>query len=173
MAKVLMVVAERDFRDEEFKVPNELIRSAGHSVTVASSGPGVAHGRLGMRVAPDVVIGAVDPSDYDALVITGGSGCQTYLWSNKPLLEAVRRVYEKGGVVAAICIAPAVLARAGIIKSKRCTVFQSPEAISEVEKGGCILQEESVVVDGNIVTANGPAAAKAFGEAIIKLLSKK
>jgi protease I len=172
MAKVLMVVAEKDFRDEEFKVPYELIKTAGHSVTIASSAPGTAHGRLGMRVTPDTVISAVDPSDYDALVIAGGSGCQTYLWSNKPLLEAVKKVYEKGGVVAAICIAPAVLARAGIIKGRRCTVFQSPEAISEMEKGGCVLQGKSVVVDGRIATANGPAAAKAFGEAIIKLLKK-
>jgi len=170
MAKVLMVIAEKDFRDEEFAVPNELIRSAGHSVTVASSGPGVAQGRLGMRVNPDTVISAVDPSAYDAVVIAGGSGCQTYLWSNKSLQEAVRRVYEKGGVVAAICIAPVVLARAGIIKGRKCTVFPSDESLAEMKRGGGILQNQAVVVDSKVVTGNGPNAAKAFGEAIIRLL---
>jgi protease I len=170
MSKVLIVIAEKDFRDEEFKVPNELIRSAGHSVTVASSGPGVAHGRLGMRVAPDAVISAVDPSVYDAVVIAGGSGCQTYLWSNKPLQEAVRKVYEKGGVAAAICIAPVVLARAGIIKGKKCTVFPSGDALAEMRRGGGILQDQAVVVDGKVVTSDGPEAAHKFGEAIIRFL---
>jgi protease I len=172
MTKVLMVISERGFRDEEFGEPFKILKAAGHSVTVAGSSPREASGMLGMRVKPDAEIDSVNPSDYDAVVVVGGSGTPTHLWPSKALQQALRTVYERNGVVAAICLAPVTLARAGLIKGRRCTVYRTPESISEMEKGGCMLQRDQVVVDGRIVTADGPTAAKTFGEAIIKLLGQ-
>jgi protease I len=168
-----MVISEKNFRDEEFSEPLKIFKAAGHSVTVAGSSPREALGMLGMRVKPDTGIDSVDPSAYDAVVVVGGSGTPDHLWPSKALQQALRTVYERGGMVAAICLAPVTLARAGLIKGRRCTVFRTHESISEMERGGCMLQREPVVVDGRFVTADGPAAAKAFGEAIIKLLGQK
>ena len=170
MARVLIVIAEKMFRDEEFAEPKAIIASAGHDVVVASSSSGEAKGKLGMVVKPDLSIDAVSADEFDAVVVAGGPGSQTYLWPNKRLHQAVRSIAEKGGVVAAICLAPVVLARAGVIRGRRCTVFPTAESLREMEDAGCMLVKDHVVVDGNIVTADGPSAAREFGEAVLKLL---
>ncbi len=170
MARVLVVVAEKGFRDEEFEVPYSAFKSAGHEVTVASTGPGVAEGKLGMRVNPDTTVDAVDPSTFDAVVIAGGPGSPTYLWPNKRLYEILRNVNRRGGVVAAICLAPVVLARAGLISGRKCTVFRTPESVREMEMAGGKLQKDHVVVDGRVVTGDGPEAARAFAESVLRLL---
>lgn len=170
MAKVLLVIAEKGFRDEEFDVPFKAFKAAGHDVTVASTGPGTAEGKLGMRVQPDTTVDAADPARFDAIVVAGGPGSPTYLWPNKKLQEALKAVAGKGGVVAAICLAPVVLARSGLLKGKRCTVFRTPESVKEIEAAGGKLQKDHVVVDGKVVTGDGPDAAGAFAEAVLKLL---
>ncbi|MDI9644426.1 MAG: DJ-1/PfpI family protein [Candidatus Verstraetearchaeota archaeon] len=170
MAKVLIVVAEKGFRDEEFDIPYKAFKAAGHDVTVASTGPGFAEGKLGMRIKPDTTVDSVDPSGLDALVIAGGPGSPAYLWANKRLHELIRSVAGRGGVVAAICLAPVALARAGVLVGRNCTVYRTPESVREMEAAGGKLQKDHVVVDGRLVTGDGPEAAKPFAEAILKLL---
>ncbi|MCX8182335.1 MAG: DJ-1/PfpI family protein [Candidatus Methanomethyliaceae archaeon] len=172
MARVLIVVAEKGFRDEEYSIPREMIEKAGHQVTLASTGKGPAKGKLGLVVNPDTTVDEVDSKRYDAIVIPGGPGSPTYLWPNKRLQSTVKEIYEKGGVVAAICLAPVVLARAGIIKGRKCTVYPTPESLSEMRNGGGILQDMDVVVDGKVITANGPDASRKFGEAIVKAIAQ-
>lgn len=173
MAKVLVVVAEKGFRDEEYSIPREVIEKAGHKVTLASTGKGPAKGKLGLVVNPDLTLDEVDPQGYDAIVIPGGPGSPTYLWANQKLQSAARVIYERGGVVAAICLAPVVLARTGILKGRRCTVYPTPESLNEIRNGGGIYQDTDVVVDGRIITANGPDASRRFGEEIVKALAQK
>jgi protease I len=170
LASVLMVIAEKGFRDEEFSIPLKILRSAGHKVEVASTSANVAEGKLGMKVKPDMSIDAVDPDRYDAVVVVGGPGTPSYIWPNKKLQRVMVKVYEKGGVVAAICLAPAVLARADLLKGKKATIFRTAESVGELEVAGCSLQGDHVVVDGRIITADGPDAAKPFGDALVKLL---
>jgi protease I len=74
-------------------------------------------------------------------------------------------------VVAAICLAPVVLARAGILKGKKATYFNSPVSFREMRAGGAVLVDKAVVTDDRIVTANGPAAAAEFAEAFIRVLT--
>jgi protease I len=81
-------------------------------------------------------------------------------------------VYGAGRPVAAICLSPPVLARAGVLAGKRATTFPAERAIVELKRGGATYVEEPVVQDGIIVTANGPEAATAFGEALASLPGK-
>jgi len=171
MAKVLIAVAEEGFRDEEYSIPRGIIEKAGHKVVVTSTGSGPAKGKLGLIVEPDITLAKVNPLEYDAIVIPGGPGSPKYLWPSQRLQSITKSIYEKGGVVAAICLAPVVLARAGILKGKKCTVYPTHESLVEMQKGGCSLQDMDVVVEGKVITANGPDAARAFGEAIIKALT--
>jgi len=79
--------------------------------------------------------------------------------------------YEKGKVTAAVCIAPMILAKAGILKGKKATVWDGDlEQSAYFKKNGIDYTGSEVTVDGKIVTGNGPNAAKAFGEAVAKLL---
>ena len=74
-------------------------------------------------------------------------------------------------VVAAICLAPVVLARAGILKGKKVTCFYSPASSREMKAGGAVLVDKAVVSDGRIVTANGPEAAAEFADTFIRILT--
>ncbi|MGC8937041.1 MAG: DJ-1/PfpI family protein [Candidatus Methanomethylicaceae archaeon] len=172
MAKILFVVAEKGFRDEEYYIPREIIENAGHRVTLASTGKGPAHGKLGLVMRPDMIVDDVNPQEYDGIVIPGGPGSPTYLWNNQKLQSLAKEILHRGGVVAAICLAPVVLARAGLLQGRKCTVYPTPESLSEMRRGGGILQDLDVVVDGRIITANGPEASRRFGEAIVKALEQ-
>jgi len=81
------------------------------------------------------------------------------------------RAHKLGKVIGAICIAPVTLANAGLLKGRKATVWASEKA--RIETKGAIYTGADVQVDDNIVTANGPNAAKAFGEALLKLLAKQ
>ena len=78
---------------------------------------------------------------------------------------------QSAKVVAAICLAPVVLARAGILKGKKATYFNSPVSFREMKAGGAVLVDKAVVTDGRIVTANGPAAAAEFADTFIRTLT--
>jgi len=110
----------------------------------------------------------VNASEFDAVVVVGGSGSPKYLWDDTQLRNLVRDAYEDGKVVAAICLSPVVLARAGILKGKEATA--SSDAVAELKKGGAIYKDESVVIAGRIVTGRDPASAEAFANAIVSLL---
>ena len=81
--------------------------------------------------------------------------------------------FKTGKILAAICIAPALLAKAGVLQDKKATVWSGPmdkSPVNILKEGGAIYQNEDVVVDNNIITANGPEAAAKFGEALVRAL---
>ena len=164
--KALMIIAPRDFRDEEFQEPKAVLEREGVKVVVASTVAGIARGMFGMQVTPDTTIGEVNPAEFDAAVVVGGSGSQTYLWNNSKVQEIVQALHQKGGLVAAICISPVVLAKAGLLKGRKATVFRTGTTINELKKGGALISDAPVVVDGKIITGRGPEAAREFGRKI-------
>ncbi|XRO75775.1 type 1 glutamine amidotransferase [Methanocaldococcus sp. 28A] len=171
--KVLMVIAPKDFRDEELFEPMAVFESNGLKVDVVSTKKGECVGMLGHKITVNKTIYDVNPDEYDAIVIVGGIGSKEYLWNNTKLIELVREFYNKNKVVAAICLSPVVLARAGILKGKKATVFPAPEAIEELKKAGAIYVDKGVVVDGNVITAKSPDYARLFGLEVLKALENK
>ncbi|MDD3428103.1 MAG: DJ-1/PfpI family protein [Caldisericia bacterium] len=164
---VLMIIASNNFRDEEYLHPREVLENEGAKITIASSTKKEATGMLGTKVVPDILIDEVNIDDYDAVIFVGGSGANEY-WENEKAHEIAKKAYEKSKVIGAICIAPVTLARAGLLKGKKATVYTSE--IENIKKEGAIYTGNSVEVDGKIVTGNGPTAAKEFGEKIAELL---
>ena len=75
---------------------------------------------------------------------------------------------EKGKVVSAICLAPVILANAGVLKGRKATV--SGQEAKAIEAKGAVYTQPGVTVDGNIVTGNAPKSSKLFGETICGLL---
>lgn len=134
--KVLLVIAPRDFRDEESFVPRWIFEEKGAKVTVASSTKETATGMLGGTVKPDAAFSEVDPIAYDTVVLAGGTGSKEYLWDNKELRGIVQEAYNQGKVVAAICLSTVVLARAGCLYGKEATVFPDPDAVQELRAAG-------------------------------------
>ena len=168
--KILMVIAQEGFRDEELLVPQKEFTKNGFKVIIASTSSEEAIGKLGARVKPDIEISKVNFLDYDAIAVVGGPGSREYLWNNKILLKGLVDAFAKGKVVSAICISPVVLAKAGVLKGRKATVFPDAEAERELKKAGAIYTAKPVVVDGKIVTGDGPGAASKFAQEIMKLL---
>ncbi len=167
--QVVMIIASHDFRDEEFAEPFALLTQAGASVTVASSRKETATGMLGKKVTPDILIGGVDVARADAVVFVGGGGAEEYF--DSPVAHRIAQETVKNGkVLAAICIAPAILANAGVLKGRQAVCF--PSVTPVLRKGGATVPAKDVVRDGRIITATGPQAAKDFGRAIVSALSE-
>lgn len=171
--KALIILMPENFRDEEFKIPKERLENSGVDIIVAGLQPGDARGALGLAVKPDVLIDDVDVNDYDAVIVPGGSGSPQHLWNNSKVQSLVRAAYERDKVVASICLAGVVLANAGILDGKNATVFATPESLRIFREKGARYVLQGVVVDGRIVTADGPRSAGKFADEILRLLSSK
>lgn len=167
MTRVLMVIAPDEFRDEEYAHPKEVFESRGIRVDTASTRTGPCRGRFGLVALADLALEQADAADYDAVVFVGGGGAAVYF--DDPVAHALaRRAYELGRVVGAICIAPSTLAHAGLLEGRHATAFSSQE--TDLRSHGAVFTGAPVELDGTIITANGPAAARAFGEAIADAL---
>jgi 4-methyl-5(b-hydroxyethyl)-thiazole monophosphate biosynthesis len=112
--------------------------------------------------------------------LPGGNPGYKNLRRNKKVLNMLKEASDSGKLVAAICAAPSVLSDAGVLKKRKCTIYPGME--SEVENGGGEFLEDSVVVDGNIITSRGPAttihfalkiAEKLVGKEIAETVRKK
>ncbi len=172
--KVVMVIAFQDFRDEEYFVPKEILEAAGAEIKTASNQKGVAIGADGGEVNIDLLVSEINPANFDTVVFIGGPGCLGNL-DNEVSYNLIKETVSKNKLLASICISPVILAKAGVLKGKKTTVWSSPldkSAVKILEDNGAIYQSKAVVTDGKIVTADGPAAAKEFGEEIIKLLTE-
>ncbi len=160
---VLMVIAPVDFRDEEFLEPKAVFEQLNMNITVSSKGVKTAKGKLGASAEIDKDISAVHASDYDAVVFVGGPGASVY-FEDSLALDLAKEAYESEKIVAAICIAPSILANAGILEGKKATSFSSES--SNLEAQGAKYTGTDVEIDGKIITAKGPAAARKFGMAV-------
>jgi len=175
MKKVLMVVASNDFRDEECFAPKRILEQAGIEVKIASDVEGEARGSLGGEIAVDLLVSEADAAEFEAVIFVGGPGALEHL-DNEASYRLARAAVEKGKILAAICIAPVILAKAGALRGKQATVWSSPserKPIEILEKNGANYISQNVVIDGNIITANGPKAAEEFGQAVVSFLLKQ
>ncbi|MFC1898851.1 DJ-1/PfpI family protein [Chloroflexota bacterium] len=169
--RMLMVIPQNNFNDDELFIPKELFEEKGAEVTVASTSKNTAEGMFGNTIIPDLIISDVNVDFYDAFVIVGGYGSIEYLWENDILFDLVQSAYEKGKVVSAICLSPVVLARAGILEGIQATVYQDPEAIGELNICDAVYVDEDVVVSDRIVTGRGPESSREFALKVWDMLA--
>jgi protease I len=165
--KVLMVIAFEGFRDEEYDHPKKALEGAGAEVVPASTKTGTATGKLGLKTKVDITLDQVQVSDYDAILFIGGPG--SYQFHHDPKAhKIVKDAVAAGKVLGGICAGVNTLAQAGALAGKTVTSFSG--VAEEVKATGANYTGKGLEVDGKIVTADGPAHAKIFGEAVWKIL---
>ncbi|OYV02987.1 hypothetical protein CGW93_02995 [candidate division bacterium WOR-3 4484_18] len=169
--KVLMLVAPNGFRDEEYTIPRRILEDNGAYITVASTCKGELKGMLGLKIQADTVIYQVNPLDFDAIVLVGGVGSTIY-WEDDSVHSMIKKANDSLKVVAAICLAPATLANAGVLTNKKATVFPTSTSLQIFEANNVRYVKDGVVITDRIVTASGPQFAEKFGESIWQLLKK-
>ena len=171
MTKVLFIVALDQYHDIEYGIPKKVLEETGVEVVTASKKIGPCKGKLGGVVEATVSISDVNVSDYGAIVFVGGSGARDYQRDVEAHLTAQEAV-NRNKILAAICIAPTILAYADVLEGKKATVHNKDGKQAEIlTKNGAEFVDQAVVVDGKIVTANGPAAAEEFGKKVLELLN--
>ncbi|MHB1452976.1 MAG: DJ-1/PfpI family protein [Saccharofermentanales bacterium] len=169
MADIIMVIAQSMFRDEELFVTKAELHKLGHSVQVASRKLEICRGNRGGTAMPDMTVMDIRVEDFDAIVFVGGGGASEYFDDSYVHSLAVN-FQNAGKIVSAICIAPVILANAGILKGKRATVF--PSGAGDLIKNGASYTGDAVTQDGRIVTGNGPASSALFARQVSKALKR-
>lgn len=161
------------FEEIEALATVDVLRRAGMELTVVSiSDNRMVTGAHGITVAADVVMAGCDFADADWLICPGGMPGAQNLVDNSDLAALLRTHADNGGRIAAICAAPAVvLARLGILKGKTATCYPGFE--EGLRDGGATHVDKRVVVDGNVITGNGPSSAIPFALAIAEAAAGK
>ena len=167
--KILVPLAE-GFEEIEAVNVIDILRRADVEVVTAGLKEGLVEGSHKIKMLPDTTLEKIDYRDFDGLVLPGGAPGFVNLGNDERILKMAREMDEKGKVVAAICAAPSVLIKAGVLQGRKATV--SPSGKAQVQ--ACAnFSEERVVVDGNLVTSRSPGTALEFALKLVEVLAGK
>lgn len=155
------------FEEIEALATVDAMRRAGMKVVeVAVPDTKNVTGATGQTVVADSLITEIDPTDAEWIIIPGGQPGADNLHASPKVNEIIKNQFDRGGRIAAICAGPAVVvAPTGILKGKKATCY--PGLGDMIESGGGTYVKEAVVVDGNIITSEGPGTTLKFAKAII------
>ncbi len=166
--KRIAILAEDTYQELELWYPLLRMREAGAEVTVVGM-PGVREYRskLGYPVKVDRAVDTVSADGFDAVIVPGGYAPDR-MRRHQQMLDLVRGVFERGGIVATICHAAWVPISAGIIKGKRATCVSAIK--DDLINAGATYVDQEVVQDGNLITSRVPRDLPAFCRTIIAAL---
>ena len=163
MTRVLIPIADGS---EELEAVTliDLFRRAGFDVTIAGLAAGPVRASRETVLVPDARIDEIASQRFDLVALPGGLPGARRLGDSEILAGILRRQHDEGRWIAAICAAPQVLARHGLLDGRRATSFPGAlDDFGEVER-----VDEAVVVDGHIVTSRGPGTAMDFALELIE-----
>ncbi len=169
MTKKVALFIENGSEELELIAPLDVMRRANLEVDVISANnEDFITSAHDVKIMADKKIEEINNIlDYDAIVIPGGMPGSTLLRDNKKIIEFYQTMYNSGKLVAAICAAPIVLSAAGITDDKEVTSY--PGFDKEINYKN-YNSDKAVVIDKNVITAQGPAVAILFGYEIVNYL---
>jgi len=171
--KVLFVVAHTGYQSVEYNEPKRILQQAGFVVVTASNKEGTATAKDGSTTAIAVTISHVSIQDYEGIIFIGGPGAMDAL-DNEESYELLREAFAQEKIIGAICVAPRILANAGILTSVAATGWDEDGQLKGIFNASDVHYTPApVVVDQDIVTAQGPQAAQEFGKELLRLLTSK
>ncbi len=169
MLPALIIIAQNGYQDTELEGTRKGLLGAGFDIVLASTAAGECHGKFGGVEQATIALKDIKIEDYDRVAFIGGPGAHA-LADDPQALRIARETAVSGNILGAICIAPVILAKAGVLSGKHATVFDTDgKQASLLEESGAHYTGEPVTVDGQIVTANGPEAAMEFGRVLAGL----
>ncbi len=169
MASVLVPLAQ-DCEELEAVTIIDILRRAQINVTSA----GLEHDLGPVRASrctvliPDTTLDKALQMDYDMIVLPGGLPGADHLMNDARIIQYVQQMVAAGKYACAICAAPRVLARAGVLEGKRATSY--PGTLDKLNIPGMQYCEDAVVRDGNIITSRGPGTAMEFALTLVEVL---
>ncbi len=169
MASVLVVLAPGAEEIETVTVADVLVR-AGQQVLVASAGDTtVVKGSRGLVLGAHAMLDMVTERAFDLVYLPGGMGSATTCRDDQRIQGLAERQLAAGRLLGVICAAPIALVPRALAKGRRLTSF--PGVRAQVEPHAAEWLDQPVVVDGNLVTSQGPGTAMAFALRLAVLLA--
>ena len=166
MAKAAVFLIDGFEETEAIATVDILRRGEVEVTTVSLSGREMVNGKHGIQVRADSLFENAHGEVFDMLVIPGGTTDYT---KHDLLLDLVRRYDEEGENLAAICAAPAVFGKAGILHGKKAVCYPGMESWLT----GAVIGTGIVETDGHITTSKGPATSVFFALSLVEILKGK
>lgn len=166
MTMPCIILLEDGVEDSEFETPLARLRDAGLDVLVAGAeADKECKGKRGGTFRTDVAVDDVDAAQVDVLVIPGGQAPDK-MRMNRGFVDLARQWVEGDTVVAAICHGPQLLIEADVVSGRRMTSWSSVR--TDLRNAGAEVVDETVVVDGNLITSRKLDDLDAFCDAILQ-----
>lgn len=155
------------FEEAEAIVPADLLRRAGAEVALTGVTGPVVTGAHGIAVTCDLELAQVKQSEMELLMLPGGLGGVQNIGASSAAMALIQSAAESGRYVAAICAAPSLLGKLGLLDGRKAVCYPGMEETmgsADARKG------QSVVADGRFITGEGPGAAFDFGLKLVETL---
>lgn len=166
MKRTVMLFAE-GFETVEALVVVDILRRGGVEVTMTSiTEEEFVRSSQGVNVEMDAVLGEVDVLDYDAVILPGGMPGTLHLGESEAVKRALLAMNDAGKIISAICAAPGVLGKYGLLEGKKACSYPDHEK----NLTGATVMREPVVTDGNVITSRGLGTALEFGLRLLEVL---
>ena len=166
---MIAVLLADGFEEIEAQTPVDVLRRAGLDVKTVAVGSKIAVGSHGIATVCDLSADEVKTDEVSAVIFPGGMPGSLNLDASPFSDKIIEAVSKKGGIIAAICAAPLVLGRRGILEGKRATCYPG----FEKELRGATYTGAPVEVDGSIVTSRGMGTALEFALTLTELIAGK
>jgi len=164
---ILIFLAANNFSEEEYLIIKRVFLKASKKIFVTSDSNTICNGDNGMRVKGDIDFYNVNEKNFSTIVLIGGNGSKQY-WDNETLWRIVKNFNASGKVVAAICSAPIILARAGLLSKIPATCWSEDK--NELIKLGINYNDRSVIAEKGVITSDGPRSAEQFAETVLNMI---
>jgi len=161
--RIIVPFAEGFEEIEAFTIV-DILRRAGVEVDLVGLIGTMVTGAHGVRVTMDKKLAQVRAEDYNGIILPGGNPGYINLGRSGVLIDLIKRLNGQSKLVAAICGAPSILAKAGVLEGKRATIYPG------MEKELPYPRADKVVVDGNVITSQGPGTSMDFALKIVETL---
>ena len=165
MKKQIIIILANGHEEVESITQIDLLRRMGINVIIAGLGGKEIVGAHDVRITTDITVDQI-PAQFDGVILPGGYPGTTNLAESERVTSIIQDAYHKGLLTGAICAAPFVLDRAGVLEGKKFTCYPGVE--KKIKSGQFV--EEPVVQDGNIITSRGVGTAIPFALKIIEYL---
>lgn len=166
MKKKVVVFLAEGFEEIESVSVVDILRRAGIEVVSAGLSANPIKGSRGILIVADKSLDDVSPDEFDMVVLPGGLPGTANLEKDPRVIKFLEEMENQGKYLAAICAAPRVLRKAGLMKNKKIT---SHPSLSDQFPESHYL-EDRVVVDGRIITSRGPGTALEFAFQLMDVL---
>ena len=164
--KNLAVLATNGFEDSELSSPIEAAKSEGAQITLVAPSTEDIEGKNGSKVSVDTTTEEARGTDFDAIILPGGTGNADQLRTDEAAVEIVKKHVEAGKPLAVICHGAWILTDADVLRGRTLTSY--PSLKTDLTNAGATWVDEEVHVDNGLVSSRTPDDLDAFNAKLVE-----